>query len=210
MRPGALLSASAGALPFVARRCAHRRPCLAAFRAGKAARALDTRLLPCQRLSARPRCILLPPEPGGSEALLTGASRSPAGSAAAPVAARGRSFQIARRRHLAASLHPKFAHRVPAQASHRRPLAAVRLQAALPSRLFPSRPSSEAAERCLTGRPAATGCSPSRRAVDASGVLATHRVEACASTCRQASQLTSRELRPILVKVFAQAASSLP
>jgi len=111
---------------------------------------------------------------------------------------------------LAASLHPKFAHRVPAQASHRRPLAAVRLQAALPSRLFPSRPSSEAAERCLTGRPAATGCSPSRRAVDASGVLATHRVEACASTCRQASPLTSRELRPILVNVSAQAASSLP
>ena len=135
-----------------------------------------TLALSLHRLSARPRCILLPPEPGGSEAMLTGASRPPAGSAAAPVAARGRSFSELRAGGiLAASLHPKFAHRVPAQASHRRPLAAVRLQAALPSRLFPSRPSSEAAERCLTGRPAATGCSPSRRAVDASGVLATHR-----------------------------------
>ena len=210
MRPGALLRSRRRALPCVARRCAHRRPCLAALRACKAARALDTRAFHAPPFREAP----LYPSPAQARRLGGPADRSQQASRRVGRGASRRQRTLFSELRaggiLAASLHPKFAHRVPAQASHRRPLAAVRLQAALPSRLFPSRPSSEAAERCLTGRPAATGCSPSRRAVDASGVLATHRVEACAPTCRQASQLTSRELRPILVRVFAQAASSLP
>ena len=135
--------------------------------------------LSLHRLSARPRCILLPPEPGGSEASLMFSSaslppgRPPRQSPPAELLCREstRAGGI-----LAALFIDMFAHRVPTQASHRRPLAAGQQRAALPSRLFPSRPSSEAAERGLTGDPAVAGCSPSRRAVNPSGV--SHRVEA--------------------------------